>query len=182
MLIVRETHFPDYLHHFNVYIPYHDTEFINIYTCMCCDEMFIHHCNKIDEPDTNVGINEISIHCLKHWFEWFKRKYKEYKNKPWYKLIYNELENAIKTHSKSDKFKFAEGEKVYIVKDGVIYKAEVRIIYYDGTNILYNCKANKIVSRYLDYKSHIAIIPENEVFKTKEQAEQYIAKLTEDEK
>ena len=173
MIIVRETHYPDYLHHFNVYIPYNN-RYINLYTCMCCREPFIRFCEQLDEPDTYANANDISIRCLKHWLKFFKKKYTKCKNKPWYTLVCDELKNAIITHSKSDKCKFAEDEKVYILKDGIISKAKIRTVYYDyyGTGILYNCKANKIISRYLDYKSHIAIIPENKVFKTKEEAEQ----------
>lgn len=114
---------------------------------------------------------------VEHWFKCFTKKYKDCKNKPWYKLVCDELKNAIITHSKSDRFKYDEGEKVYILKDGVIYKAKIRIIHYTGTDIYYNCKANKNVNK--DYKTHIAIIHEKNVFKTKEQAEKYIAELTE---
>lgn len=72
MIIVRETRIPnpDKLHRYNIYIPTTNGHFkyYNIYTCMCCKRVFIQPKNELDEPDTNITINDVPNNTIKHWY------------------------------------------------------------------------------------------------------------------
>lgn len=72
MIIVRETQIPnpDKLHHYNIYIPTTNKRFkyYNIYTCICCKDVFIRPTNKLDEPDTGITIDDVPNVIIKHWY------------------------------------------------------------------------------------------------------------------
>lgn len=90
-IIVRETRLPrpDSLHKYNIYIPY-PKGYINVYTCMHCDDAIARFVEHIEEPDTNVSIENIPLATLKHW-----RKVLVNVNQKFYKVAYAHLQQYL---------------------------------------------------------------------------------------
>lgn len=98
-IIVRETKLTstDKLHKYNIYIPFQDG-YINVFTCMCCRDVFAEFKDCIDEPDTNVNMKNIPLATLKHW-----RKGLVNVNQKLYKVAYAYLQQYLDDKSPTKK-------------------------------------------------------------------------------
>lgn len=94
-IIVRESRaqiHKDINHKYNIYIPYLG-EYINVYTCVCCQDTFITYPANISEPDTGVTINDVPTEVLKHWLDDIQRAYTKH---DCYKILIHTLQDLIK--------------------------------------------------------------------------------------
>ena len=104
-IIVRETHYydksqfeqDDEFHKYNIYIPITKDQYLNIYTCMCCNATFTRITKEIEEDrdiksrftDTYPTVSDISMPTIKNWIKGLNELVKT-----------QEIENAIEILTK----------------------------------------------------------------------------------
>ena len=94
-LIVRETNIkhPDEIHKYNLYIEKGWNNFLNLYTCMHCFQVFIVKTNHIDEMDTGKTIKGVPTKALMHWFTQLKNSKATPEGYEFFLFIMHELDN-----------------------------------------------------------------------------------------
>ena len=104
-IIVRETYYydksrfekDDEFHKYNIYIPITKDQYLNIYTCMCCNATFTRITKGIEEDndkksrfsDTYPTVSDISIPTIENWIKGLNELVKT-----------QEIENAIEMLTK----------------------------------------------------------------------------------
>ena len=80
-VIVRKTggfRKDEVLNKHNIYFSNDDGRYTNLYTCMCCLDVFIRFQDSIDEPDNGETIADVHIDLLKHFLKHLRKNSNRY--------------------------------------------------------------------------------------------------------